>query len=74
MQYVMWCILQKEGKEGRICGLHLKEPSNWESLYAALLRNWPSNAPLKDADTEVRHSNSLMLVTGSSTWHLMADK
>ena len=35
----------KRGKdEGRICGLHLEEPSNWDSLWTALWHNWPSNA------------------------------
>ena len=30
---------------------------SWDSLYAALWRNWPSNAPPKDPDPELRHSN-----------------
>ena len=34
----------KRGKEGRICGLHLEEPSNWDSLRVASWRNWTSNA------------------------------
>ena len=38
--------------------LHLEEPSNWDSLYVALWRNWPLNAPPKNADSELRHSNS----------------
>ena len=29
---------------------HLEEPSDWDRLHAALWRNWPSNAPLKDPD------------------------
>ena len=36
----------------------LEEPSDWDSLRAALWRNWLSNAPLKDAEPELRHSNS----------------
>ena len=38
---------------------HLEEPSDWDSLRTALWRNWPSNAPLKDADPELRHSKWL---------------
>ena len=34
---------EKNRNEGRICGLHLKEPSNWDSLCVALWRNWPSS-------------------------------
>ena len=36
-----------------------KRRSIWRSLRAALWRNWPSNAALKDAESELRHSNSL---------------
>ena len=46
----------KRGKRRSICGLHLEELSNWDSLCEALWCNWPSNAPLKDADPELRHS------------------
>ena len=35
---------------------HLEEPSDWDGLRAALRRNWPSNAPLEDADPRLRHS------------------
>ena len=52
-------------KREKKAGLHSKEPSNWDSLQMR---------PVKDADPELRHNNSLMLVTGSSTWHLMADE
>ena len=38
----------KTGKRRSICGLHLDEPLDWDSLLW-LWRNWPSNAPLKDA-------------------------
>ena len=47
---------KKNEKRGSICGLHLEEPLNWDSLRAALGRNWPSNALPKDADPELRHS------------------
>ena len=29
---------------------HLEEPSDWDNLHTAYWCNWPSNAPLKDAD------------------------
>ena len=38
------CFIHKNGKGGRIWRLHLDETSNWDSLRAALWRNWPSNA------------------------------
>ena len=34
----------KRRKGRSICGLHLEEPSNWDSLRAVLWHNWPSNA------------------------------
>ena len=48
----------KTWKRRSICGLRLEEPSDWDDLHTALLRNWPSNAPPKDADPELRHSYS----------------
>ena len=38
---------QKEGKEGHICGVHLEEPSNGDSLRTVLWTNWPSNMPFE---------------------------
>ena len=46
----------KTGKRRSICGLHLEEPLDWDSLYAVLWCNLPSNAPPKDADPELKHS------------------
>ena len=39
---------EKEGASGGA--------SDWDSLRAALSRNWPLNAPLEDADPEFCHS------------------
>ena len=47
------------GKRRSICGLHLEESLDWDRLHVALWRNWPSNAPLKDVDPELRHSMCL---------------
>ena len=41
----------KPGKRRSLCGLHLEEPSHWDCLRTAWRHNWPSNAPLKDADS-----------------------
>ena len=48
----------KTGKRRSVCGQHLEEPSDWDRLRAVLWCNWPSDAPLKDADPELRHSDS----------------
>ena len=47
------------GNRRNIRGLHL-EPSDRDSLHVALWHNWSSNAPLKDADPELRHSKCLI--------------
>ena len=67
-------------KKREMCRLHLEEPSDWE-LCAALWRNWPSIAPLKDADPELRHrinhriwvSENIFLheTTGPCSWEDM---
>ena len=41
-----------------ICALHLQQPSDWNSLHTALWCIWSSNASLKDADPELRYSNT----------------
>ena len=38
---------------------HLEEPSDWDSIHTTLWHNWSSDAPLKDADPELRLSYGL---------------
>ena len=33
--------------KSRLCGVHLEEPSNWDSLHAALWHNWTSKCGLR---------------------------
>ena len=56
-------------KRRSICGLHFEEPLNWDSLRAALWCNWPSNAPQKDADPELRHKSWLVNIYKSTVGH-----
>ena len=47
--------------------LHLEEPSDWDSLRAALWHNLLSNTPLKNADSESRHSVCIVLLHWADT-------
>ena len=46
---------KKRENKGACVGC-MEEPLNWDSLREAECYKWPSNAPPKDADPELRHS------------------